>query len=74
MSPCEPGTESRYVPGTMAMNETCAVPAASNSIECTPIGRTSMSLMTISFTQIDRKKSPPDSAISAVPSATMSIR
>ena len=56
------------------MNDMFAVPAASNSIECTPIGRISMSLMTISLIQIARKKSPPDSASSAVPSATMSIR
>ena len=51
-----------------------AVPAASNSIECTPIGRNSMSLTTISLTQTAREKSPPESASSAVPSATMSMR
>ena len=40
----------------------------------TPIGRISMSLTTISFTQIERKKSPPESANSALPSATMGRR
>ena len=56
---------------TMAMKLINASPAASNSIEWTPMGRISMSLMTISLIQTERKKSPPDSASSALPSATI---
>ena len=56
------------------MKDMLAVPAESNSIECTPIGRISMSFTTISLIQIARKKSPPDSASSAEPSASIGRR
>ena len=56
-------------PGRIVTNEIVAVPSSSNSRLSTPSGRTSMSLMTISFTQTFRKKLGPSRAISAVPSA-----
>ena len=61
------------VPGRMVTKVISASPAASNSIESTPSGRISISLMTISFTQTLRKKSAPPTASSALPSASMTM-
>ena len=70
-----PGLKSALflVPGLIAMKLRVASPASSNSRLSTAIGRTSMSLMTISFIQIARKNSGPASASSAEPSAVTMI-
>jgi hypothetical protein len=48
LSPVVPGIRRMKVPGRIGMKLIAASPSASNSIESTPSGRISISLMTIS--------------------------
>ncbi len=73
LSPVEPGMRMTWAPGLIAMKLSSTVPALSNSIESTAIGRISILLMTISFIQIARKKDGPSIASSAEPSAVIII-
>ena len=69
-----PGTRKTKVPGRIGTKEICALPSSSNSMLSMPSGRTSILLMTISLIQTLRKKSAPEMASSAEPSASTAMR